>query len=208
VDQAVRTMRLGALLALTLASATAAAEGTVEGDPSKAEPIVGKVCVACHGADGNSLVPLFPKLAGQVPEYILKQLTDFKKKKRTADAMNPVVADLSEEDMANLALFFAAKKAAPGTVKQAGLLDAGKKVYSEGDPGTGVPACAGCHGVAGAGTARFPRLAGQHPDYVIAQLKLFAKGDRRNDKRAMQAIADRLSEEEMKAVAEYITSLP
>jgi cytochrome c553 len=197
-----------AFAAVLLIAGGAAAATSVKGDPAKAEPIVAKVCIGCHGADGNSIVPMFPKLAGQAPEYILKQLTDFKKKKRTADAMAPVVADLSEDDMANLALYFSSKKPAPGTVTNPTLLDAGKKVFTEGDPGAGVPACAGCHGTEGHGDDRFPRIAAQHSEYVVAQLKHFAKGERKNDKHVMQAVADRLSEDEIKAVAEYIASMP
>lgn len=190
-----------------MAQVTIVGETQVPGDPAKGEVIVGKVCVGCHGADGNSVVPMFPKLAGQAPEYILKQLTDFKNKRRVNDTMAPIVAVLSSEDMASLALYFSAKQPVPGTVKDTTLIEAGKKIYTDGNPGAGVPACAGCHGATGKGTDRFPRLAGQHIDYVVTQLGLFARGERKNDKRAMQAIADRLSDEEVKAVAEYIASM-
>jgi cytochrome c553 len=197
-----------ALCAGALAMQQVGAETSVQGDAAKGEAIVAKICVGCHGADGNSVVPLFPKLAGQWPEYTLKQLQDFKKKKRTADTMAPIVADLSTDDFPHLAVYFGSKKRAPGAVKEPALLEAGKKMYVDGNPGTGVPSCAGCHGMDGKGTDRFPALAGQFQEYSLSQLKAFAKGDRKNDKKVMQAVADRLSEEEMKAVVEYIASMP
>jgi cytochrome c553 len=185
-----------------------AAGGGVQGDPAKGAVIVAKVCLACHGTDGNSQVPIFPKLAGQWPEYIVKQLQDIRNKKRQADPMVQVIAELSPEDYPHVAVYFRGQKSAPGVVKEPTLVEAGKKLYDDGNPGNGVPACAGCHGADGKGTDRFPVLSGQHSDYVVGQLKLFSAGERKNDKRLMRTVADRLTDEEIKAVAEYIASMP
>jgi cytochrome c553 len=180
-----------------------------KGDAAKAQPIVNNVCGACHGADGNSTSPAYPNLAGQHPEYIFKQLTEFKSGARKNAIMAPNVTKLSEDDMRNLAAYFSAQQAKAKLAKDAALVAEGQKVYKGGNAGSGVPACASCHGPAGAGIpVQFPRLAGQHSKYVLSQLKNFRSGDRANDGgKMMQIIARKMTDQEMKAVAEYISGL-
>lgn len=185
--------------------------GTVKGDATKGAVTASQICIACHGADGNGLTPPnpdFPKLAGKQPEYLLKQLKDFKSGKRKNEIMSGMVASLTPEDMANLALHFSAQKVAPGTVTDTGLLEFGKKFYTDGNPDQGVPACAGCHQPDGSGTSVYPHLAGQYASYTYQQLKRFASGERDNDKGlVMQSLSMRMSEQEMKAVSEYVVTL-
>ncbi len=184
------------------------AQAEVKGSAEKAAPIVNSVCIACHGADGNGPVPNFPRLAGQTADYLLKQLLDFKNNKRQNEIMSPNAANLSADDMANLAVFFAGQKAIPAPVGDPTLVAKGKKVFDEGNTVSGVPACSGCHGPAGAGSPLYPRIAAQHVEYTLDQIKQFATGKRKNDKRLMQTVASRLSEEEAQAVAQYLASLP
>lgn len=166
------------------------------------------VCVACHGQDGNSVVPVFPSIAGLQETYIIKQLREFMTGQRKSDVMAPIVAGLKPEDLQPLAAHFSHQKAKPGEIHDAELAGEGKKVYDDGDEDTGVPACVGCHQPEAVGYTIYPRLAGQHPEYVLQQLKNFASGDRSNDvSRYMRVIAKRMTEAEMKAVAEYIGSL-
>lgn len=197
-------------LALSISWHTLAAP-PVTGDAKKGAAIVTQVCAACHGPDGNGIIPPnpdYPKLAAKQPEYILKQLKDFKAGKRKSDIMAGMVASLNPDDMANLALYFAAQKNRPNVVNNPDLLAFGKKFYAEGNPDQGVPACAGCHQPDGGGTSTYPHLAGQHASYVYLQLKRFASGERDNDRGlVMQSLALRMTEQEMKAVSEYVTSL-
>lgn len=199
-----------AILALMIAGSAFAAP-PVKGDAKKGAVIAGQVCAACHGPDGNGITPPnpdYPKLAGKQPEYLLKQLKDFQAGKRKNDIMSGMVANLSPDDMANLALHFAAQKNKPNVVINPELLDFGRKFYTEGNPDQGVPACAGCHQPDGGGTSTYPHLAGQHASYVYQQLKRFASGERDNDRGlVMQSLALRMTEQEMKAVSEYVTSL-
>jgi cytochrome c553 len=196
-------MLLGGLLLVP------AAAGAFDGDPAKAQTLATSVCAACHGADGNSLLPANPSLAGQFPEYLYKQLRDYKSGARKNPIMAGMVATLSEEDMRNLAAFFAAQKPRPGVANNAALATAGQKVFRTGNAGTGVAACAGCHSPNGAGIPlQFPRLKGQHPDYTLAQLRAFRAGERDNDLSSMmRMIAARMSDQEMQAVAEFIAGL-
>lgn len=182
---------------------------TAKGDAAKAQPIVNNVCGACHGADGNSTSPAYPSLAGQHPEYIFKQLTEFKSGARKNAIMAPNVTKLSEDDMRNLAAYFSAQQPKVKLAKDASLIAEGQKIYKGGNAGSGVPACASCHGPAGAGIpVQFPRLAGQHAKYTLSQLKNFRSGDRANDGgKMMQVIARKMTDQEMKAVAEYISGL-
>lgn len=186
----------------------------IKGDPAKAQPIVGQVCAACHGADGNSVIPANPSLAAQHPEYTLKQLVNFKPREgrpaeRPSPIMSGMVANLSEEDMANLALYFARQKMRPGAASDPDLVKQGQEIYRGGILAKNVAACAACHSPTGAGMpAQFPRLAGQHAEYVEAQLKAFRTGERANDPNGMmRTLASRLSDREIKAVAEYISGL-
>lgn len=166
------------------------------------------VCAACHGADGNSTITVNPKLAGQHPAYITKQLANFKSGERKNAVMSGMAATLSPEDMKALGEYFGANKTAPAKAKTNGKGSVGEKIYKGGILG-GVPACASCHGPAGAGIpVQFPRLAGQHADYTVAQLKAFRAGERANDAaKMMRSIAAKLSDSDMAAVADYIQGL-
>ena len=180
-----------------------------EADAAKGQAVAGQVCAACHMPDGNSVVPTYPKLAGQHAEYISKQLAAFKSGERKNPIMMGMATAISPEDMANVAAWFASQKTAPLGAKDKALAEAGQKIYRGGKASTAVPACAGCHSPSGAGIpAQYPRLAGQHPDYVLAQLKAFRAGERTNGNAAQMAtIASRLNDKEMEALAEYVASL-
>ncbi|MBE0439527.1 MAG: cytochrome c4 [Gammaproteobacteria bacterium] len=180
------------------------AEGNVSAGKTKSA-----VCAACHGVDGNSPTAMFPKLAGQGEAYLVKQLMNFKTGERQNAVMAPMVASLTDEDMADLAAYYASKKVTPGAVSE-DLLNAGKTLYQAGNRDNGVPACMACHGPTGAGVpaAKWPALSGQHPDYIEAQLKAFSEGVRNNDpNNMMRDIASKLSAAEMKAVAAYVSGL-
>ena len=185
------------------------AEALTKGDPAKAQQIATTVCVACHGADGNSPLAVNPRLASQHAEYIEKQLTDFKSGARMNPIMMGMAAGLSPQDMRNLAAYFSSQKLTPTAAKDKALAADGEKIYRGGIAALGIPACTGCHGPTGAGLpAQFPHIAGQHGEYIEAQLKAFRTSDRANDPgKMMQVIAMKMSDKEMKAVAEYITGL-
>lgn len=172
-----------------------------------AEQIVQGVCAACHGADGNSAITLNPKLAGQHPEYLLKQLTNFKEGKRANAVMGGMVANLTPEDMQNLAAYFSTQKQTLAKAKTNGAGSLGEKIYRGGIAKTNVPACAACHGANGAGIPKqFPRLAAQHADYTYQQLKTFRTGERANAP-MMMVIATKMTDAEMQAVADYMQGL-
>lgn len=198
-------MRTGAPLLATLAAAILLATTARAEQMPDAKAIAATVCAGCHGADGNSAVPMFPKLAGLQEEYIVKQLKEFVSGHRKSDVMAPVVGNLKPEEIPALAGHFSAQKPQPGTSQDATLAEQGKKLYLDGNEDTGVPACVGCHQPQGAGAGIYPRLAGQQSIYVVQQLKNFSVGDRANDvSRFMRVIAKRLTEKEMQAVAEYL----
>ena len=183
-------------------------------DLAKAQATANQVCAACHAADGNSTAPANPKIAGQIPEYLHKQLADFKaqggkKPARESPVMMGLVANLSDADMKGLAAFYAGQKPRPAAAADKNLAMLGQKLWRGGNAATGVPACAGCHGPAGAGMpAQYPRLAGQFAEYIAAQLKAFKEGGRANDPNGMmRGVAARLSEREIRAVAEYAAGL-
>jgi cytochrome c553 len=200
------SFRIFAAFALGLFSAVSA---NAAGDSAKGATIANQACMACHGADGNSPISMYPSLAGQHPEYITKQLQNFKSGERNNAIMAGMVAALSEEDMVNLGAYYAAQTLKAGTAKSNGKGSVGEKIYKAGIAGLGVPACASCHGPAGAGVpVQFPRLAGQHADYTVAQLQIFRSGERANDAaKMMRMIAAKLSEQDMAAVADYIQGL-
>ena len=203
-------MKAFALLTGLLISAVGfASPSFAKGDAAKAQPIVNKVCGACHIIDGNSNNPIYPSLAGQYPEYIAKQLTEFRSGARRNATMAPNAAKLSDDDILNLAAYYSAQHPKPKLAKDAALAEEGMKIYKGGNPGSGVPACASCHGPAGSGIpVQFPRLASQHAKYVLSQLKNFRSGARANDGgKMMQVIARKMTDQEMKAVAEYISGL-
>ena len=166
-------------------------------------------CAACHGADGNSMVPNFPKLAGQGEAYIAKQLADFKGQKRNDPLMLGQVAALSDQDMADLGAYFASQTGSQGAADEK-LVAAGAKLYRAGNKKSGVAACVACHGPTGAGNsaAKFPRLSGQHTAYVEKALNDFRSGARTNDmNKMMQIVAEKMTDAEIKAVASYIAGL-
>jgi cytochrome c553 len=164
-------------------------------------------CGGCHGEDGNGAAPIFPKLAGQHPSYIYKQLMDFKTQKRVEPTMNAMAEPLSEDDMQDLAAFYASQKptSESGTVN-----GKGKNLYLAGNAASGVPACSGCHSPSGSGNpqAVFPRLHGQYSAYIEKTLHDFKAGERGNDMNAMmRSVAAKLSETDISAVAEYVSTL-
>lgn len=164
-------------------------------------------CVACHGAAGNSTIAQNPKLAAQPAAYIHKQLTDFKGPTRPNPVMTAMAQPLNDADMQNIAAYLFAQTAAPGAAKDKDTVVLGKTIYRGGIAAKHVPACASCHGATGNGIpAQFPRLAGQHQDYTLAQLTNFRNGTRKNSAQ-MTDIAQRLSDDEMKAVADYVAGL-
>jgi len=176
----------------------------------KGQAIATKICAACHGSDGNSPTPVNPTLAGQFPEYLEKQLANFK---ANSARKNPVMmgmsATLTPEDMRNVAAFFAVQKPQGGAAKNADTTVLGRRIYRGGDVAKGLAACASCHGAAGAGIpSQYPRLAGQYAEYTEAQLRAFRAGERSNDTgRAMRMVAEKMSDAEIKAVADYIAGL-
>ena len=161
----------------------------------------------CHGPDGQSASAVYPRLAAQHPDYLAKQLKDVRDGRRKSDTMTDMAKDLADTDVAGLAAFFAAKKAGsrqPGDVDLAGV---GRFIYQRGNPYSGVPACSSCHGPNGHGTQQLPRLAGQHPAYLEAQLKEFSKRERTNDNAVMHTVAAKLTELEIRSVAVFIGGL-
>lgn len=191
--------------------AAAVASAALLAGPAMAEDaktLAGTVCVACHGDNGNSVIPQFPKIAGLPEDYIVKQLRDFTTGRRKSDIMAPIVAQLKPEDIAPLAAYYAAQKTSPGRSDNKKAADLGKLLFHDGNEDSGVPACVGCHQIGGVGHATYPRLGGQHQDYVKQQLKNFASGDRSNDvSRFMRTAAKRMTDEEITAVAEYLAGL-
>lgn len=172
-----------------------------------AEKTVQTVCAACHGVDGNSAVSQNPKLAGQLPEYLLKQLTNFKEGKRANAVMAGMVANLTADDMKNLADYYAAKKINLAKAKTNGAGSLGEKIYRAGNAASGVPACASCHGANGAGISKqFPRLSAQHADYTLTQMKAFRSGERANAP-MMMTIAAKMTDAEIQAVSDYVQGL-
>ena len=199
--------------ALALAAALFALTAQAQ-DLAKAQSIANQVCAACHAADGNSIAPANPKIAGQIPEYLHKQLVDFKpqggkKPARESPIMMGMVANLSDADMKGLAAFYAGQKLKPAAAADKALVALGQKIWRGGNSASGVPACAGCHGPAGAGIpAQYPRLGGQYAEYIAAQLKAFKEGARANDPNGMmRGVTARMTEREIRAVAEYAAGL-
>jgi cytochrome c553 len=174
---------------------------------NKVPKMAATVCIACHGADGNSVISLNPKLAGQHPEYLAKQLAEFKSGKRANAVMSGMASMLSDADMKELAAYYAGQKLVLAQAKTNGSGSLGEKIYRGGIAASNVPACAACHGPAGAGLPKqFPRLAGQHADYTLAQLRTFRTGERANAP-MMMVIAAKMTDAEMAAVADYMQGL-
>ena len=200
---------LALLLAAWLALPVVAAESTAPAKPdvAKGQTLSTQVCGACHTADGSRGSPANPIIAGQHPEYLAKQLSEFKSGKRNNPVMKGFASTLSDSDMRDVAAFYAGKQAKPGFAKNKDLYVLGQKIYRGGIADKQVPACAGCHSPNGAGIpAQYPRIGGQHADYTEEQLNGFRSGQRANSPQ-MGAIAARLSDQEIKAVADYIAGL-
>ncbi|MED5618187.1 c-type cytochrome [Ideonella sp. BN130291] len=192
------------------AFAEEAAKGPAKPDLAKGQAISTQVCAACHTADGSRGSPANPILQGQHPDYITKQLADFKSGKRQggqAAVMKGFASALSEDDMRNVAAFYGGKQAKPGFATNKELVTLGEKIYRGGIPDKQVPACAGCHSPNGAGIpAQYPRLGGQHAAYIEAQMTNFRAGARANGP-MMLTIAAKMSDREIKAVSDYVAGL-
>lgn len=176
-------------------------------DLARAEEIVQGRCFICHGANGESSSPAFPRLAGQNAAYVKQQLADFLSGKRKSSSMQPMVEGLTPDDMAALGAWFAEQTTQGHPVEDRELAGVGRFIYLRGNPYSGVAACATCHGSDGHGTATLPRLAGQHAQYLENQIKQFNRRERTNDNAVMHGIAVKLSELETKAVAAYLSGL-
>lgn len=180
---------------------------TVKPDLGKGAATFGQVCVACHAADGNSTTPANPKLAQQHPEYLIKQLQEYKSGKRDNAIMKGFASSMSDDDMRNIAFWVANQKATPGFAQDKELVRLGERIYRGGIADRQVAACAGCHSPTGSGIpAQYPRLAGQHAEYTSTQLNLFRSGARKNSNQMTQ-IAAHMTDEEIRAVSDYIAGL-
>lgn len=185
----------------------AAAPKAAKPDLAKGEASYTAVCAACHGADGNSAIAANPKLSQQHPEYLVKQLQEFKSGKRNNAVMKGFASMLSDDDMKNIAYWVASRPAKTGFAKDKDLVALGERIYRGGIADRNIAACAGCHSPNGAGIpAQYPRLSGQHADYTVAQLNTFRDGSRANSVQMTQ-VAAKLNDKEIKAVADYIAGL-
>jgi cytochrome c553 len=196
-------LSLFALLAALCQGALAASPA----DLAKAEEIVMGKCFICHGAEGESSSPVFPRLAGQHAAYTARQLADYKSGKRVSSAMRPMVEDLTPADFKALGAWFESRKTHLHKVEDPEIAQMGRFIFTRGNPYSGVAACQACHGPRGHGTETLPRLAGQHAQYTENQLKAFNKRERTNDNAVMHTVASKLTELEIKAVAAYISGL-
>lgn len=211
-------MSIFSVAAFALASHAQANEpaqsAAYKGDAAKGQPLASTVCGACHGPDGNSPASANPKLAGQHAAYLYKQMKNFQadaegKSERVNAIMNGMIAPYTDEQLKDFAAYFAAQKQTGGEIKNRESYELGKKLYRAGDASKGLPACAACHGPAGAGLpVQYPRIAGQFAEYTEAQLKAFRLGERANDpNRMMQMVAIKMTDAEIRAVADYIAGL-
>ncbi|WP_339386735.1 c-type cytochrome [Vibrio caribbeanicus] len=199
------------LIASLLASCSISAQGSIEAGKTKS-----LTCAACHGADGNSQIPMYPKLAGQHEKYLEKQLREFKlgmtsggKQGRVNAVMGGMAMVLSEQDMADLAAYYASLTTSYNTTPE-NVVEAGKVLYTAGDAERGLPACVACHGPRGNGTelSGFPKISGQHADYIKSQLQMFRDGARGNDMNAMMRdVAKKLTDEEIETLSQYVGGL-
>ena len=194
---------------MNVAQASDVAAAHVAGGDAEAGKAKSMVCAACHGADGNSAVAIWPKLAGQSENYLRNQIIAFRDGDRVDPSMQPMVANLSDQDVADLAAYFSSQAVVGGQADPE-LVQLGALIYRGGNSDTAVPACSSCHLPDGSGNnqASWPALKGQHADYVVKQLQAYASGSRATDPASMmQEISQRLTEQEMKAVAQFITGL-
>lgn len=202
-----KLLAVAGLATAGFAFANSPAAPTAKADPAKGKVLVEQVCAACHGADGNSVAAANPSLAGQHADYIVKQLTEFKSGARKNPIMMGMAAPLSPEDMKNVGAYFSEQKIKPRDAADKALLPEGKKIFKGGVASTKIPACMACHGPNGAGIpAQYPRLGGQHAGYIVAQMTAFRSGERANNT-VMRDIALKMTDAQIKAVAEYISGL-
>lgn len=220
MNRALKPLLKSLAVVLTVTAATTAFANEAKAPAPKADPAKGATlytsgdaargivaCMSCHGDAGNSTISANPKLAGQHETYLAKQLKEFTGAERNNAVMTAMAKSLSADDVNNIAAYLSGQKQKPGTAKNKDIVMAGKQIYRAGIPEKNVPACAGCHSPNGAGMpAQFPRLAGQHQDYTIAQLSGFANGSRKNSAQ-MTTISKKMSKEEIDAVADYIAGL-
>lgn len=209
-------MKRTILLTLALAGSMAFAADP-KADIAKGKEVADKICAACHAADGNSGIAMYPKLSAQHPAYLIKQTHDIKDGKRltgASAAMAPMVAGLSDQDIVNVAAYYAKQQAKPGEANPKANPELGAKIYRGGLPEKKIPACMSCHGPSGAGmpgggteVTSYPRLGGQHASYVADNIKAYASGARKSPNGMMEGIAQRMSEEEIKAVSNFIQGL-
>jgi len=213
-----KSMLLALLAVSATVSAAEAPKAAVKADANKGATLYADgdaarglpACVSCHGAAGNSTIAVNPKLAGQHENYIYKQLVDFTTPQRNQPVMTTYAKMLSDEDKKNVAAYLSAQVAKPGAAKNKNTIELGKKIYRGGIASKQVAACASCHGAAGNGIpVQYPRIAGQHQDYTVAQLAMFrsTKADARKNSAEMHTIASRMSDDEIAAVADYIAGL-
>lgn len=201
-----------ALLLVTVFTGAALASETPampSGNPKAGEAKANTICLACHGPQGNSIVPMWPKIAGQHPTYLYKQLMDFKSGNRTNEQMSPMATPLTEQEILDLSAYYA-EQAQSGGVADPALAGLGEKIFRAGNPESGVPACSGCHGPVGMGMglAKFPRISGQHADYTKQTLILFRDGARANDpNEMMRGVVAHMTDKEIAAVSQYIQGL-
>jgi len=204
LENIMRKMLLSLAVVISFAVTPAYASGDAAVGKAKSA-----TCMGCHGADGNSPAPTFPKLAGQHASYLYKQLQDYKSGQRANPTMMAMVANLSDADMQNLAAYYAEQTVSAGAAA-ADQVELGKTIYHAGIKSKGVAACAACHGPTGAGNPQsgFPRVSGQHAAYAVDQLKQFSQGVRANDMASMmRTVAAKMNAAEMQAVAEYMQGL-
>ncbi|HWQ36986.1 MAG TPA: c-type cytochrome [Burkholderiales bacterium] len=196
-------------LVLVLALVPVDAASAPIGDAARGQAVANQVCAVCHGSDGNSPLPANPNLAGQHPEYLYKQLREFKSGVRSNPIMMGMVTALSDEDLRNVAAHYAAQRPRGLAAQDAHLVALGRKLFRGGNADKGIAACAGCHSPNGAGIpVQYPRIAGQHAEYTANQLRAFRAGERANDEnQMMRSIASRLSDQEISALADYLAGL-
>jgi len=210
MKRTIATLALTLCIAAGFTNSAVFADGLIEGsaEAGKAKAIT---CGACHGADGNSVNPLWPSLAGQHATYVVDQLKAFKHGTRSDVLMNAQAMALSDDDMANLAVFFSEQAPAPRTVTDKNLVDKGQAIYRGGNKQRGTPACMACHGPSGSGNpaASYPSLSGQYAAYTAKQLRAYASGDRKSDgiTKVMRTISETLTEDEILAVSSYLQGL-
>lgn len=206
---------MAALMAVVaVANANEPAKAAYKGDAAKGQAIGASICAACHNPDGNSTIAANPKLAGQNADYLYKQMTNFKsidgkQPERVNAIMNGMIAPFNDEQLRDLSAYFASQKQKGEIAKNRDTMALGQKIFRSGNMAKGLPACAGCHGPAGAGIpAQYPRIGGQFADYIEAQLKAFQSESRANDpNKMMRMVAIKMTDVEIKAVADYIAGL-